>query len=118
MNSVLGFICQSFRDQYQNEVIADYRGNLFTVRNVTVSDGEDGIDITLYDRGNGTSDEWMAEYGGLPYEAKEHRQLGLRGHDTMPTIISLAWDKKGTKTWVPIPSRYERDNKPHPLNLP
>ena len=116
---IFDFIRQAFRNQYQNEVLADHRGNLFTVRHIEVGADEDGLTVSFYDRSiHGTNDAWLARYGGLPYDVKERRSLSLGGHETLPTIISLAWDKKDTKTWVAIPPRHERDNKPHPLNLP
>jgi hypothetical protein len=112
------FIEQAFLNAFANEVIADSKGDLFTVRAVSVG-SDDGLEIILYDRHHNqqTNDAWMKAYGGLSYPVEERRLLNLRDLDAMPTIINLAWDK-AAKTWVPILPRHERDNKPHPLNLP
>ncbi len=117
--TVIAFITQAFRTAYQNEVLLSDKGDPFTVRDVQVGVSEDGLEINLCDRTvYGQNEEWLKTYGGLPYDVSERRSRFISEHDAMPAIVNLAWDRKGTKTWVPIKSRYERGDKPDPLNLP
>lgn len=114
--TVASLIMRAFDAAYRNEMITTENGHPFVMRRVDVSSDMDGLQISLWDRGHGDNPERLRE--DMPYDpTKETRALHLSDTDALPTIVNLAWNKT-TKGWVPIKSRYERGDKPDPLNLP
>lgn len=115
--TVAHLIERAFAAAYQNEMITTENGHPFVVRRVGEAGSDmDGFRVTLYDRGFGTNVEYLR--GDMPYDpVKETRSRTLSDTDALPQIVNLAWDKKA-KVLVPIASRYDRGDKPDPLNLP
>lgn len=113
--TVASLIERAFDVAYRNEMILTENGMPFVVRRTSVDSDMDGLHVMMYDRGHGTNINYLCDE--LPYDpVKETRSLCLSDTDALPTIVNLAWDKKA-KVWTPIKSRYERGDKPDPLNL-
>lgn len=92
MNETLqSFIQRSLHQRFTQETVCDYKGDLFKVNYVSVSDDWGEMEVYLCDR-------QPDQKGYLP--PWEPRCRSFRQYDSLPEIVNMEW-KDDEKRWVP-----------------